>query len=105
MGARRKLQFSPRKDELWEERCERCGRCCYEKVWDEDGVWVTDVPCRYLDLKTRLCTVYPRRFEVEPECLSVDREAIEEGIMPDGCAYVRDIPGYRGPKPLPPERS
>ena len=52
--------------------------------------------CRHLDPETHLCTVYERRFEVNPECLSVAR-GIEMRAFPEECPYVADISGYAGP--------
>jgi uncharacterized cysteine cluster protein YcgN (CxxCxxCC family) len=82
--------------QVHEAECLRCGRCCYAKLLVEDRVIYTDVPCRYLDTGTRLCTVYGRRHEVNPDCLDVEA-GIRRGVFPADCPYVRDIPGYRPP--------
>jgi len=76
--------------------CRRCGRCCYAKLLVGDQVIYTDTPCAYLDVETRLCTVYDRRHEVNPDCLDIE-EGIRRGVFPADCPYVADIPGYRPP--------
>ena len=55
-----------------------------------------DIPCRYLDVETNLCTVYDRRQVVNLDCLGVE-EGARRGVFPADCPYVRDIPGYRPP--------
>ena len=53
--------------------------------------------CKYYDAATRLCTIYPRRHEVNPHCLTVE-EGIKMGVFPADCPYVRDLPGYHPPR-------
>ncbi len=73
----------------WEEICERCGRCCYEKYEYRDKIFYTRTPCQYLDLKTKACTVYHDRSKRHPECVSLTLEFVEAGILPDDCPYVK----------------
>jgi len=82
----------------WEAKCRRCGRCCYEKVEFEGTVYYTDQPCEYLDLATRLCTVYPRRHERRPDCAPLTPRLLRQGLLPADCPYVATIPGYCGPQ-------
>ncbi|NCO52288.1 MAG: hypothetical protein GW875_09335, partial [Deltaproteobacteria bacterium] len=43
----------------WEALCHRCGQCCFEKGIDGKGrIIETGVPCRHLDIHSRLCRVY-----------------------------------------------
>ena len=79
-----------------ESLCRKCGRCCYAKTIVEGRVIQTHVPCRYLDTVTNLCTMYERRHEVNPHCLTV-REGIEQGVFPADCPYVQGIEGYVPP--------
>ena len=76
-----------------EPLCRRCGRCCYEKFIVDGHVFTTRRPCPHLDVKTHLCAVYEKRFEVNPRCLDVPR-GIELGVFPADCPYVRDLPNY-----------
>jgi hypothetical protein len=75
--------------EEWEAICRRCGKCCYEKIDLGEGVIkYTDVPCKYLDTESKLCKVYPRRHEVEPECISLTVEVVKTiHWLPPDCAY------------------
>lgn len=76
-----------------EALCRHCGRCCYEKFIVDGHVFTMRKPCRYLDVKTNLCTVYDRRFKLNPRCLTVP-EGITLGIFPAGCPYVQDLDDY-----------
>ena len=76
-----------------EELCRRCGRCCYEKLIIDNHVFTTRKPCPHLDVKTNLCTVYDRRLEVNPRCLSV-AQGIEFGVFPADCPYVQGLRDY-----------
>ncbi|MEW6357051.1 MAG: hypothetical protein AB1696_12040 [Planctomycetota bacterium] len=85
--------MSEKRDEIL---CHRCGRCCYRKIWIEDLLYYTPTPCQYLDVQTRLCTVYDRRHILNPECLGLE-EGIRLGVFPADCPYVRDLPDYNPP--------
>ncbi len=76
-------------EKLWESYCNRCGLCCFEKIEDESGtVFFTSTPCRYLDVATRRCKIYERRFDINPECIKLTPELVE-GLrwLHDGCGY------------------
>lgn len=88
-----------RRSPSWEEKCRRCARCCYEKVEFEGEVFYTDIPCGFLDLGTRLCTVYHRRHRARPGCAPLTSSVLRRGILPGDCPYVADIAGYRAPRP------
>jgi uncharacterized cysteine cluster protein YcgN (CxxCxxCC family) len=77
-------------------KCIKCGRCCLGHVWDSKkrhGV-VDDNPCQFLCAKTMACTVFDKRFEVNPGCLTV-RRAMQMGVLPDDCPCVADVDGYK----------
>jgi len=76
-----------------EALCRRCGRCCYVKMIIAGRVITTTRPCPYLDVETKLCTVYERRFEVNPRCLDVE-SGVKWGVFPADCPYVADLPDY-----------
>lgn len=77
----------------WEQLCNRCGLCCFEKIEDENGaVFFTSIPCRYLDVVTRECRIYPRRFEIYPECVKLTEALVRElGWLHDECAYRKAL--------------
>jgi len=76
--------------------CDRCGRCCYEKLVVDDLVLFTSKFCEYLDEDTKLCTIYEERHITNPKCLSVD-VGIKFSVFPADCPYVADLPGYKPP--------
>ena len=73
----------------WEDICQRCGGCCFEKAVDRRGRTVTTrVPCRHLDIISRECRVYPKRLEVGEGCLQLTPEVVMQADwLPDDCAY------------------
>ncbi len=74
----------------WEALCDHCGRCCLQKLEDEETgrVYYTDVACRLLDIEHCLCRGYQNRFECVPGCLQVTPEkAGNLKWMPETCAY------------------
>jgi len=85
-----------RKDQTadrWESLCARCGLCCFEKIEDDSGtIFFTSRACRYLDISTRLCKVYERRFIINPECVALTPELVESlPWLHDDCAYRRAL--------------
>lgn len=84
----------------WESLCDGCGRCCLNKLEDEDTgeIYFTNVTCKLLDIEKCRCSDYDNRKVSMPDCmiLSFDnKEALE--VMPSTCAYSLL---YQG-KPLP----
>lgn len=74
----------------WESLCDGCGRCCLNKLEDEDtgDIYFTNVACKLLDISKCRCTDYNNRKIRMPDCmiLTVDNtEALE--VMPSTCAY------------------
>lgn len=76
-------------DSEWESICRRCGLCCFEKIETESGaVFYTQVPCRFLDVVSRECTIYDRRFEISRDCVKLTPELVPQlhWLHPD-CGY------------------
>ncbi len=73
----------------WESLCKQCGTCCFEKVEDESGtIFFTRIPCRYLDVSTRRCKIYDRRFEIYPDCIQLTEALVKElDWLHDDCGY------------------
>jgi uncharacterized cysteine cluster protein YcgN (CxxCxxCC family) len=78
-------------DSQWEGLCEQCGMCCFEKLEDDHGtIFFTQTPCRYLDVHTRQCRIYPRRFEINPACVKLTPELVAEiRWLHDDCGYMK----------------
>jgi hypothetical protein len=74
----------------WESLCDGCGRCCLNKLEDEDTgeVYYTNISCKLLDLQKCSCKDYDNRKVSMPDCmiLTADNVAALE-IMPSTCAY------------------
>ena len=75
----------------WEALCDGCGKCCLNKLEDEDTgeVALTNVACRLLDDTTCRCAQYPIRHQFVPECIVMSPSNIEEHMywLPQTCAY------------------
>src|SRR5579863_1426954 len=74
----------------WEALCDGCGKCCLNKVEDEDTgrIYQTNVACRLLDLQTARCSNYRNRRSYVPDCIRLTpRLAGEITWLPDSCAY------------------
>ena len=75
----------------WEALCDGCGKCCLNKLEDEETgqVAFTSVACRLLDGETCRCGQYDIRLQFVPECIvltpaNMDRVGY---FMPATCAY------------------
>ena len=75
----------------WEALCDGCGKCCLNKLEDEETgeVALTRVACRLLDDATCLCAQYPIRHQFVPECIVLKPSNIADNLywMPETCAY------------------
>lgn len=86
--------------EEFESLCDGCGKCCLNKVIDDDtdDLYFTDIACRLLDSRSGACRDYSNRFSQVPDCVKVD-PADEESFLwlPPSCSYRR----VREGRPLP----
>lgn len=74
----------------WEQLCDGCGRCCLNKLEDEDtGEFLyTKAACKLLDLKTCRCSDYENRASRVPDCVTLTPENVPRlGWLPATCAY------------------
>jgi uncharacterized cysteine cluster protein YcgN (CxxCxxCC family) len=79
-------------DAQWESLCDGCGRCCLQKLEDEDTgeIHFTRVSCKLLDTDSCRCRDYPQRFSKVPDCLSLRPLTAEKvSWLPESCAYVK----------------
>ena len=75
----------------WEALCDGCGKCCLNKLEDEDSgdVALTRVACRLFDDSTCLCSNYEMRRHYVPECVSLTPKTLDRALywLPQTCAY------------------
>lgn len=76
----------------WESLCDGCGKCCLNKLIDDDteALHFTDVCCELLDPTTGRCGNYPERHSVVPDCVTITPDNLD-GLyyLPLSCAYRR----------------
>jgi len=74
----------------WESLCDGCGKCCLQKLENEDdgGIYYTDIACRYLDEYTCTCRDYSHRTTLVPACVTLSPQKVHEyDWLPLTCAY------------------
>ncbi|SPF79728.1 YcgN family cysteine cluster protein [Pseudoprimorskyibacter insulae] len=77
--------------EEWEALCDGCGKCCLNKLEDEETgeVALTRVACRLFDDSTCRCSQYEIRHQFVPECIVMTPATIAQHAywLPQTCAY------------------
>lgn len=83
----------------WESLCDGCGRCCLNKLEDEDTgeIFFTRAACHLLDIDHCRCTNYLQRQVEVPTCLNLAQGFSQFQWLPKTCAYRLIHEG----KPLP----
>ncbi len=74
----------------WELLCDHCGRCCLQKVEDEESgeIYFTSIVCHLYDLENGGCREYARRSVFVPTCVVLSVQNVAElNFMPKTCAY------------------
>ncbi len=74
----------------WESLCDGCGRCCLNKLIDEDtgGTVFTDVGCKLLDARNCRCTDYANRQRKVKDCVRLTSRNVRRlSWLPPTCAY------------------
>jgi len=94
-----KYPFDKLSAEEWEALCDGCGKCCLNKLEDEDSGMVvfTRVACRLLDDETCRCSQYEIRRQFGPGGIVLPPKP-RPGVsyfVPYSCAYRR-LHGGRG---------
>jgi uncharacterized cysteine cluster protein YcgN (CxxCxxCC family) len=75
----------------WESLCDGCGRCCLNKLEEEetDRTFYTDVGCQLLDTQKCRCSDYSHRQEKVEDCVRLTPEGLKTITwLPPSCAYV-----------------
>jgi len=74
----------------WEALCDGCGKCCMNKLEDEDTgeVALTNIACRLFDDSTCRCGQYDIRHQFVPDCIVLKPSNIADNLywMPETCA-------------------
>lgn len=80
-------------DKTWDAKCNQCGKCCFEKLEDGRGkIIYTQNACRYLDIITRNCKIFDRRFEINPHCIKLTPELLPHlHWLPSDCGYKAPV--------------
>ncbi len=76
----------------WESLCDGCGKCCLNKLIDDDteALHFTNVCCELLDTDSGRCSNYPARRKFVPDCVSITPENLSTLFyLPPSCAYRR----------------
>lgn len=85
------IPFTKMHPKEWEALCDGCGKCCLNKLEDEDTgeVVFTKVACRLLDDQSCQCGQYEIRKQFVPECVVLKPETIQDVAywLPATCAY------------------
>lgn len=73
----------------WESLCDGCGRCCLNKLEDEDTgeIFYTRAACRLLDIERCRCTRYTGRIREMSGCLDLREGFSQFHWLPRTCAY------------------
>lgn len=76
----------------WEALCDRCGKCCLEKLEEEETgrIFYTNVACKLLDPNTGACGDYPNRSRLVHDCIELTPATVADPRwLPTTCAYRR----------------
>ncbi|MGE5267738.1 MAG: YcgN family cysteine cluster protein [Deltaproteobacteria bacterium] len=76
----------------WESLCDGCGRCCLNKLEDEDTgeIVLTRLACALLDIGQCRCSDYANRFARMPDCINLTPEKVRSLTwLPGTCGYRR----------------
>ena len=88
-----------------ENLCVNCpeeirGICCNYLAWIEGHlIYLPNHPCKYLNLDTRKCSIYEKRHEINPNCLTL-KEMYIKGTLPKNCPYIINDSTYQKRKDI-----
>ena len=82
----------------WESLCDYCGRCCLLCVRNgkTGKMKLLAVACQHLDTFSSRCSIYEKRFKIEPTCLELSPDKIRRlKKLPYTCAYRSLVEGRK----------
>ena len=85
----------------WEAVCDGCGRCCLQKLEDEESgeVLYTDLACQLYDLEQGGCKDYTQRLSCVDTCIKLTVDLIPQFFwLPQTCAYRLLAEGLQLPR-------
>ena len=88
-------------DKEWESLCDGCGKCCLNKLIDDETeeLHFTNVSCHLLHTKSCQCRKYDQRFKLVNDCVKVSLDDIQQfHWLPSSCAYRRLAEGKSIPE-------
>jgi len=76
-------------DRQWEAVCDGCGRCCLNKLINDEGeVFFTRAACHWLDIEQCRCRDYANRKINKPDCLQLRKDFLQVlPLLPPSCSY------------------
>jgi uncharacterized cysteine cluster protein YcgN (CxxCxxCC family) len=87
----RRKSLAEMTDSEWESICDGCGRCCLNKLEEEQGnaTYYTNVGCRLLDGQACRCRDYANRLDLVEDCVRLTPESLKTITwLPPSCGYV-----------------
>lgn len=102
-GFWRRKSLEQMNQQEWEALCDGCGKCCLNKLEDDETgqVALTRIACRLLDDDTCRCAQYDIRHQFVPDCIVLRPGNIADNAywMPETCAYKllwrgQDLPDW-----------
>jgi len=83
----------------WESLCDGCGKCCLQKLEDDETgrIHLTVVACRLLDIEACRCSDYTQRRTRVGECVQLRPDNVLKLELPGTCAYRRLAEGRELP--------
>ena len=88
----RRKSLNEMTDSEWESLCDGCGRCCLNKLEEDESAvetFYTDVGCRLLDGHTCRCRNYEGRLGLVDDCVRLTPASLKTiKWLPPSCAYV-----------------
>jgi uncharacterized cysteine cluster protein YcgN (CxxCxxCC family) len=87
----RRKSLSQMTNSEWESLCDGCGKCCLNKLEEEETsrIYYTAVGCRLLDGESCRCRDYAHRQDMVSDCVRLTPRNLRRiNWLPPSCAYV-----------------